>query len=143
MAATTAWVLVLGLWIVGLAGLRGDWKRLFPPATGSNEQLNDWFREAQTLYLRGHWIEAEALAARILARQDGDVEARLLLASIQRRSGQRPTAARTLKDLAQHPAAAQWRDEIATEQKQLSEQESMTAAPLAADDVRNTYRKAA
>ena len=58
----------------------------------ADPQLDDWFREAQHEYLKGHWIAAETQLTRLLARQPADAEARLLLASLQRRSGARTLA---------------------------------------------------
>lgn len=143
--AAAAWILVLGLWIVGIAGLRRDWNRLFPSPADNSGELNDWFREAQTLYLKGHWIEAEALVGKIVARQPADIEAGLLIASIQRRTDQRQLARKTLAELAEYPAAARWRDEIAAELKQLSELEPTNDAQVQPtnDAQRNSFRKAA
>lgn len=122
--AVLAWVLVLSLWIVGLRATRRDWRLICPPVAANREpQLDQWFQEAQTQYLKGHWIEAETLVRRILARNP-DVEATLLLASLQRRTKRSSQARQTLNELSTTPAAARWQHEIATELKQLSEQES-------------------
>jgi hypothetical protein len=62
--------------------------------------------DAQTEYLRGHWLEAESL---------------LLRTSVYRRSGHVEKARQQLAELAQLPAARTWRHEIAAELHQLSQ----------------------
>ncbi|HZL90274.1 MAG TPA: hypothetical protein VFB96_18055 [Pirellulaceae bacterium] len=90
--------------------------------------------------MKGHWLEAESLLVRLLVRRPGDAVARLLLASVYRRSGREELARQQLAELALLPAAAVWREEIAAELKQLSppqalansrqEQESGPGKPL-------------
>jgi hypothetical protein len=120
-AAAIAWVSVLGLWILGLRWTAQTWSQLCPPKPKSDPQLENWFREAQHEYLKGHWIEAETLLKRILARQPVDAEARLLLASVQRRTGAQNQARQTLTEL--QPVAAKWQWEIDAELKQMTELE--------------------
>ena len=117
--AAIVWVWVLGLWIVGIRWTARSWRELCPPRASADPQIDDWFREAQHEYLKGHWIEAESLLTRLLARQPADVEARLLLASVQRRRSNRDQAKRTLTEL--QAAAPQWQLEIDTELKQLED----------------------
>lgn len=141
--AMLAWVLVLGLWIVGLRAARRDWRLICPPVAADRDpQLDEWLREAQTDYLKGHWIEAETLVRRILARDAADIEATLLLASIQRRSKQLPQAEQTLNALLPMPEAARWRHEITAELNQLSEQELKPPA-TAAGPPQSSIRQAA
>lgn len=119
--AAALWVSVLGLWILGIRGTVRDWRRLCPPKPQADPQIDDWFREAQHAYLKGHWIAAESLVGRILARQPADAEARLLRASIQRRTKQLSQARQTLTEL--QPEASKWHREIAAELEQLTELE--------------------
>jgi hypothetical protein len=131
LAATTAWVLVLGLWIIGFRGVRSDWRLICPPqAAPATPEQSEWFRDAQIYYLKGHWIEAEAVITRLLNRQPADVEAKLLLASIQRRTERLTPARQTLIELTEQPAACRWHYEITAELKQLSERESNAAESL-------------
>ncbi|MDX1945767.1 MAG: hypothetical protein SFU86_10255 [Pirellulaceae bacterium] len=117
-----AWVLVLGFWIVGLrAGVR-ELSRPQPSAE-PDPRLDAWFREAQTEYLKGHWIEAETLLSRLLARQPADAEARLLLSSVWRRTKRIEPAKQGLLELKQTPARTKWWLEIETELAQLTELE--------------------
>lgn len=133
--AAIGWVWVLGLWIVGIRWTAGTWRELCPPKAAADPQIDDWFREAQHEYLKGHWIAAESLLTRLLARQPADVEARLLLASVQRRSGNRVQARPLLTEL--QPIAGRWQGEIEAELKQLAEQEAEQST------VAETARKAA
>jgi len=139
-APLSAWVLVLWLWTVGWRRgaliLACEAAKSLPSDADSDARLC----EAQTEYLKGHWLEAESLLVRLLVRRPGDAVARLLLASVYRRSGREELARQQLAELALLPAAAVWREEIAAELKQLSppqalansrqEQESGPGKPL-------------
>lgn len=116
-AAAGAWTLVLGFWILGVRSGRRE-----VPGSQSSipPEADAWLREAQTHYLKGHWIEAETLLAKILAQMPRDVEARLLLAAILRRTGRTAEARRHLTELASEAAAAGWRWEIDSELARLA-----------------------
>lgn len=130
LVGSVAWVLVLGLWVCGAFWLRRDWSKLTPPAQ-SDSQTDEWFREAQQAYLRGHWPEAEALVTNILQRRPADVEARLLLASLARRAKRWAAARQTLSELQEDAAASRWRLEIAAELAQIAELEHEVVAKAA------------
>jgi hypothetical protein len=99
----------------------------------TDPQIDDWFREAQHEYLKGHWIAAETMLTRLLSQQPADTEARLLLASVQRRSGARSQARQTLIEL--QPVAARWQWEIDAELSQLADLEALREE-IAADPKR-------
>jgi hypothetical protein len=121
--AAAAWLLVLGLWGLGFAGLRRDWGKLATrQKPGANAEVESWFTAAQAEYLKGHWLEAETLVRQILARQPGDAEAWLLLVSLHRRTGRHAEARRSLIEMKDMPAAAKWSREIETELAHLSKQ---------------------
>lgn len=121
--AAVGWILVIGLWALGLSWLRHDWPRLSAAADASlTEQVEGLFREAQHEYLKGHWLEAELLIRRLLRRAPADVEARLLLASIERRSNRLKEAKKTLVGM-QQIAGEKWQLEIEMELRQLEEVE--------------------
>ena len=123
--ATAAWILVLGFWIIGFVQLHRDLPLLktnFEP-TKQDPQQESNFREAQNLYLKGHWIEAETSLTRLLAKYPQDIEARLLLASVQRRTRQWMDARRTLAAMRQDSTASRWWLEIEAELKRIEEQE--------------------
>jgi len=69
--------------------------------------------------LKGHWIEAEARLVKILEAAPADVEARLLLASVYRRSQRKDEAWHQLRELALCPAAERWRREREREAERL------------------------
>jgi hypothetical protein len=116
-----AWVLVLWLWIVGWKGAGRILAREAAKSLQPDAVSDALLCEAQTEYLRGHWLEAESLLTRLLVRRPGDAEARLLLASVYRRSGHTEKARQQLAELSQLQAAAVWRDEIACEVQKLSQ----------------------
>jgi hypothetical protein len=131
LAGSVAWLLVLGLWVWGIVKLRRDWPRLIAPRI-DDPRIDGWFREAQHAYLRGHWSEAETLVRQIGERRPGDVESRLLLASIQRRTKRFAEARQTLDELSSAAAAARWRLEIGAELEQIAEEASEQDTPAAA-----------
>jgi hypothetical protein len=115
-AASLAWVSVLSLWGVGICWWRADVRQAVgPEPRPSSEECDGWLRQAQREYLREHWLEAELLVQQILTREPADVEARLLRASILRRTGRAGEARRELTRLAGDPRASPWRWEIQTE----------------------------
>src|SRR5262245_24581475 len=131
LAGSAAWVLVLGLWVYGAVGLRRQWARVAPPRR-VDPQSDGWFREAQQAYLQGHWTQAETLVKNVLERRPADVEARLLRASIERRTRRIAAARQTLDELNADAAAGRWRLEIAAELRQIAELENEAAKRLEA-----------
>ena len=125
-APLSAWVLVLWLWTVGWRSGMRVLSREAAKSLGPDAASDTGLGEAQTEYLRGHWLEAESLLVRLLVRRPGDAVARLLLASVYRRSGREELARQQLAELALLPAAAVWREEIAAELKQLSQPQVVT-----------------
>ena len=126
-----AWVLVVGYWIAGVwLGMR----ELAPAKASVAPQFDDWFREAQTEYLKGHWIEAESLLAKLLAERPDDAEGRLLLASVQRRTRRLAEARDTLSYLSQSDIAARWALEIYTEQRRIAASEAKPAESITEED---------
>jgi hypothetical protein len=120
--ATIAWTLCGVLWITGILMFRQDLGRLATSHRVHNDS-DSTLREAQQQYLKGHWTEAELAVRRLLVADNADVEARLLLAAIQRRQRRSEEARRTLMDLRQEPIAAKWALEIERELRQLEELE--------------------
>ena len=123
--AVVSWLLVLGLWSWGLILARRG--RLVVQATSDIdvELATEQLRQAQQEYLRGHWIEAETLLRRLLRENSRDMEAQLLLASVQRRTRQWNEARKTLRVLqATGPAAGKWLMEIEAELARIDELEN-------------------
>ncbi len=125
----SAWVLVLGFWTVGMWWRAHDLPRLRVTNQNTANRDDSQLVEAQTNYLKGHWIEAESIVVQMLAKDSADIEARLLLASVQRRTLRTAAAQRTLMELQSHPAATKWQLEIECELELLAE---ATALPKAA-----------
>lgn len=128
-----AWVSVLWL---GVVGRRSAARILASEAAKSlqpDAEADALLAEAQTEYLKGHWMEAQAVLSRLLIRRPGDAEARLLLASVYRRSGQPAAAADQLALLAELPRADRWREEISAEMRLLARDAAQgRASPMAA-----------
>lgn len=114
----TGWLLVLWLWVGGITQQRRmllTWRT--PPQDDGSEKL---FRQAQTEYLQGQWVAAERLLTELLKLRPADVEGRLLLATVLRRTKRPEDAARELTQLEELPAAGYWYREIADERRQLA-----------------------
>jgi len=109
LTAVGVWTLVLGFWVLGV---RSGRRELSGSEDSKSSETDAWLREAQTHYLKAHWIEAETLLAKMLVQRPAEVEARLLLATILRRTGQTAEARRRLTELASEPAATGWKWEI-------------------------------
>ena len=129
LAGSAAWVLVLGLWVWGFVHLRAQWRELFPQRK-TDPQVEAWFREAQGAYLQGYWLEAESLVQNILRRRPADVEARLLKASIERRTKRFAEARKTINQLLTDVAAGGWRMELHRELEQIAEVERESPAEI-------------
>jgi len=112
-----AWAQVIVAWLISAWNSHRQLRRFW--ALPKSQQLDEWFREAQKDYLKGHWIEAEARLRRILEFAPADVESRLLLTSVYRRSGRADEALEQLRELALRPAAERWRAEREQEARRL------------------------
>jgi uncharacterized protein HemY len=118
-----AWIAVVWFWIAGLrtgGRIVAEIVRKNQPLDAQATQL---LRQAQREYLKGHWFEAEALLLDLLHGSPGDVEAHLLLASIQRRTKRPADARQTLRELAELAGSGQWTEEVQREQHKLAELE--------------------
>lgn len=82
-------------------------------AVGSDDQ--GLFLQAQGEYLRGHWYEAESHLKKLLRRSGKDVDARLMLATLYRRTQRVDDAEHQLQTLQRMPGSDKWRCEIAHE----------------------------
>jgi hypothetical protein len=115
------WTAVAVLWgvsiITGWRWSRDQWAHTERP------REEDLFPRALGEYLRGNWYEAEAACKNLLRRVSGDVQARLLLATLLRRTKRWPEAREQLETLSRLEAAANWEFEIADELERLAEAE--------------------
>jgi len=121
-----AWLAVGGFWAASaLAAVRWRAAR----EAGGDEQ--DLFPLGLSEYLQGNWFETEMVCQRLLERNPADVEACLLLASAQRRSGRFAAARETLLGLVRQPGAACWHAEIQQELARTEESEAASKRQLA------------
>lgn len=80
----------------------------------------DLFPRALGEYLKGNWYEAETACKNLLRRLPGDIQARLLLATLLRRTRRWSEAREHLQTLKRLEAAAGWEFEIADEEQRLA-----------------------
>lgn len=81
--------------------------------------LDQLFVQAQSEYLKGHWLETETLLRQLLDQNDRDVDAHLLLATVFRRTNRRQDAICQLDLLDRLERAEKWRLEIEQERQLL------------------------
>ena len=117
------WVVLVACWMMGI------WHAFRAPVPWSvhpqTREQQDLLIRAQAEYLRGHWVEAQSLLEQLLQRNPRDIEARLLLASVFRRSRRIELSRRQLRRLFDYEEASRWRFEVERELRLLDE----TSAP--------------
>lgn len=112
------WLVLAVLWAgSATASYHVQQSRKREPAGGSAEDL---FREAQSEYLRGNWFIAETILSRLVDHNPRDLEARLLLASMLRRTKRYKEATDHLARLERLDGAIKWQQEIAVERDRLN-----------------------
>ncbi len=111
------WMSLLGLWGISVVWGARQLAGLSAPRDGA--ALQDLFVQAQSEYLRGHWLEAESLLRQVLQRSDRDVDARLLLAALCRRTGRLEACAQQLATLESIAGSEKWSMEIGRERRLL------------------------
>ncbi len=104
------WVLVVAFW--GLGVWQAARHHVSFRGIPQSDSQQDLFIQAQTQYLRGHWVEAQSLLEQLIRRNPGDVESRLLLSSVFRRSRRIDLSRQQLRRLQEYETAARWRFEI-------------------------------
>ncbi len=81
------------------------------------ERPDTLFNQAQREYLGGHWEEAESLLNRRIGNAPRDVEARLLLATLNRHTRRFDKAREQLSEMQRYDEALEWEFEIDREIK--------------------------
>jgi uncharacterized protein HemY len=81
----------------------------------------DTFPQAHDLYLKGDYFQAECLLVEMLARNERDLDARLMLATLYRHNRRYEEAARQLDVLARYDGSEKWNLEIDRERRLLAE----------------------
>lgn len=123
---TTILWLVLGFcWVVAAWCSYRNLATLSAPKQSSPTD-NHLFQQAQTEYLKGQWFEAETLLNQILDLDPGDVDARLMLATLYRHTRQIQQARQQLGLLKGFEGSSKWEQEIQHEQQFLTRLENET-----------------
>lgn len=99
-------------------------RRIWARTAEEDPQL-DLFLAARAEYLRGNREEAERYLAQVLQKDEQDVEARLLLATLYRHARRWDDAKEQLRRLQRWRKAACWNREIRREWEQISKAESV------------------
>ena len=107
------WVVLVAFWAFGV------WQAARHQASLSDlrqpHNQRDLFIRAQAEYLRGHWVEAQSLLEQLIRQNPLDIESRLLLSSVFRRSRRIDLSRRQLRRLRELGEATPWRFEIERE----------------------------
>lgn len=113
------WTAVAVLWSVSIIT---GWRWSRERATGRRAaRQQDLFPRALGEYLKGNWYEAEAACKNMLRRVPGDIQTRLLLATLLRRTRRWPEAHEQLTALKRLEAAGTWEFEIVDEERRLAD----------------------
>ena len=121
------WVAVVVAWVasavLSLVGSRRQGSR------GQADPAGNTFERALEHYLKGDWFQAERLLADLLRSDAGDPDARLMLATLLRRTGRLEEAAAQLDLLATFDGAGKWEWEIRRERELLSQAKERIDGP--------------
>ena len=110
------WIVISLVWIISaLWSHRADRKKEQLTTDNGLSQGQDLFSEAISEYLKGNYLEAEQRTRSIIAGSPRDAEARLLLATLLRRTGRTDEACGQLRRLAKLETASNWHCEIERE----------------------------
>lgn len=123
LVPTMAWFAVVCFWGAGLRAGAQVAAAIAQAAMPADAESTALLRQAQLDYLKGHLIEAETRLATLLNRTPGDVEAWLLLASVQRRSRRPAEARQSLTKLAELSGSIVWSEEVQRELAKIQSQE--------------------
>jgi len=136
--------LVAARWGVGVDWVVGRrWSKLqrragLPDGYCEGMSSDDLFREAQTQYLRGNYLQAETMLCHLADRPEGDVDAQLMLVTLCRHTGRLEESADRLRRLELLDDAGKWQEEIQGEWSSLrrvrEESTGLESKPIAAAD---------
>jgi tetratricopeptide (TPR) repeat protein len=107
------WIAVALVWAASAVGGYIQTKR-----QSSRKQLTpaeDTFTQALDLYLKGDYFQAECLLVEMLVRNERDLDARLMLATLYRHARRYDEAAKHLDALERYEGAGKWEMEIQRE----------------------------
>ena len=114
------WCVTVVAWgTIGVFGwTRRDTRKTIP---GGDQRGDDLMSEVQEFYLQRNWFEAEKRLKRMIRRNPRDVDARLMLASVLRRSDRPADAVSQLDRLERLEGIDRWRWEIDRERRLLGD----------------------
>ncbi len=117
LAKGVGWLAAVAIWLAA-AGV--SWRWLYRRETQNNRELQaagaeDLYPAAMNEYLKRNFVAAERMAKKLLAANDRDIAAGLLLASVWRRTGRGGDAAAQLERLSRLEASQPWSLEIERE----------------------------
>jgi hypothetical protein len=141
LVASLVWVELIAptvLWLAWLAvgviwagsGMFVAWTGGLRDSSAAAQARDDLFCSALVEYLKGAWFEAESLLGQLVAQDRGDVDARLMLASLLRHTRRVAEARQQLDELQRLEKAEKWRVEIERERQLLKVTEAAPADPL-------------
>lgn len=108
------WSSVAAGWLMGLAWQQ--WRAQERRREGGSDR-GDLFLRARSEYLRGNWYESRSVLEEVIEQSPHHLPARLLLATLLRRSGEFAAAELELRALEVLPDADRWRLEIDRERQ--------------------------
>ena len=149
---TVSWIGLGAVWLLALVaarwGLGVDWavgrrwsklrrRAGLPDGYCEGMSSDELFREAQTQYLRGNYLQAETMLCHLADRPEGDVDAQLMLVTLCRHTGRLEEASARLRRLELLEDAGKWQEEIQGEWASLrrvqEESAMMEAEPATAE----------
>jgi len=122
----SAWIVIIVFWGLSVWQACRHVSKLAGAADAT--AVDRWFGNAQREYLHRNWFEAETLLKRILREKRDDVDARLMLATLYRRTDRLAEADACLRRLEQMEGAEKWALEIGRERNLIADQGSKTEA---------------
>jgi predicted Zn-dependent protease len=122
---TAGWVVLLGGW--SWAVLVSSRRMPYLMGQRHRDGTEALFREAQTEYLKGNWYQAQSLLEQVLRQNASDVDAGLMLVSLNRHVRRVAEANEQLTRLRRLDLAGKWSLEIERESVLLERLETDTA----------------
>jgi hypothetical protein len=135
------WVTYVGWTVIATAWTMSIWREYHRLPMVQNERYAtgaSLLARAQQEYLTGDWFETETLLQQILKDDCDDVDARLMLATLYRRTGRLEEAAVCLGQLERMERADKWSLEISRERNLLSDLGSKSETDRNGSSVRHS-----
>lgn len=129
------WVGVILAWSISFWLTWRQQESAAPPKSTPAADDDTLFIQAQTEYLKGDWAAAEQRLVRGLKRDPRDLESRLLLATVLRRSGRAEAARHQLDTLRKIDGWQHWQPETESELRLLQSRSETDVSATAATGV--------